>query len=356
MTWAGDAGPMTPIATSTYARTLRACLPKELFAPVPARLAWLGLYLVFIAAGITAVAAQWGGWPVRLLLAILIGHGFAGIAFVGHELMHGAIIRNQTLRHLLGWLCFLPFTMSPRLWTAWHNRVHHGHTMKAGVDPDAYPTLSAYRQSRLLRVADRLSPARGRWLGWVGLAIGFTLQSKQVLLRLGRKPGYLPPRQYVAALGETLLGVLCWVGLALWIGPRAFGFAFALPLVVANAVVMSYILTNHNLSPLTETNDPLLNSLSVTTPRLFARLHLNFGLHVEHHLFPAMSAVHAETVRAALLRHWPERYQCMSLFQALFRLFTTPRVYKDPSTLIDPRTGREHRTLLPTSLPGCGSI
>ncbi len=356
MTRASHHEPMTPIAISTYARTLRACLPKEMFAPVPARLGWFGLYVLLIGAGITAVAMHPASWVMRLLLALVIGHGFAGIAFVGHELMHGAIVRAKRLRHVLGWLCFLPFTMSPRLWIAWHNRVHHGHTMQAGVDPDAYPTLSAYKRSRMLRLADRLSPARGRWLGWIGLAIGFTLQSKQVLLRLGRTPGYLPPRQYVAAVVETLLGVLCWAGLALLIGPGAFVFAFVLPLLIANAVVMSYILTNHNLSPLTDINDPLLNSLSVTTPRFFARLHLNFGLHVEHHLFPAMSAVHAESVRAALLRLWPERYQSMTLPQALWRLFSTPRVYKDPRTLIDPPTGREHPTLLPADLRRCGSL
>lgn len=338
---------MTPFSLSSYARTLRATLPEGVFAPVPSRLLWLALHLALGGSGIAIIAARWGGWPLWLALSVVVGHSFAGIAFVGHELLHGAIVRNRTLRLLLGWVCLLPFTTSPRLWIAWHNRVHHGNTMRPGVDPDAYPTLRAYEQSRLLRMADYLAPASGRFMGWFSLLLGFTIQSQQVLIRRGRSPGYLPPRQYAAAVAETLLAIAVWTALLFAIGPLAFGFAYVIPLLIGNTVVMSYILTNHNLSPLTETNDPLLNTLTVTTPRLFSRLHLNFGLHVEHHLFPAMSAVHAETVRAALLRLWPERYQSMPLHQALFRLFATPRIYKDATTLIDPHTGSECPTLLP---------
>ena len=44
-------------------------------------------------------------------------------------------------------------------------------------------------------------------------------------------------------------------------------FAFVLPLLFANGLVMAFILTNHGLSPLTDVNDPLVNSLSVTAPR-----------------------------------------------------------------------------------------
>lgn len=338
---------MTLHSLSFYARTLRATLPQEVFAPVPARLFWLALHLSLIVVGLALLAAAGGGWPIRLALAVLIGHSFAGIAFVGHELLHGAIVRSRVLRHLLGWLCLLPFMTSPRLWVAWHNRVHHGNTMRPGVDPDAYPTLQAYERSRLLQLADYLAPARGRSMGWFSLILGFTLQSLQVLLCHGRAPGYLGPRQYAAAVLETLLGLAVWTALGFYLGPETFVYAYLIPLLVANAVVMGYILTNHNLSPLTEANDPLLNTLTVTTPRLFSRLHLNFGLHVEHHLFPAMSAVHADTVRAELIRRWPERYKSMPLHRALILLFTTPRIYKDATTLIDPHTGHEHQTLLP---------
>ena len=110
---------------------------------------------------------------------------------------------------------------------------------------------------------------------------------------------------------------------------------------------MSFILTNHSLSPLTDINDPLLNSLSVTCPRLVECLSLGFGYHVEHHLFPAMSARHAPEVRALLRAHYPERYQSMPLLQATLVLHSSARVYKDATTLVDPRSGREWPALKP---------
>jgi fatty acid desaturase len=122
-----------------------------------------------------------------------------------------------------------------------------------------------------------------------------------------------------------------------------------LPLLVANSIVMGFILTNHSLSPLTSRNDPLLNSLSVTLPRFLEWLTLSFGYHVEHHIFPAMSSRHAPAVRQLLRKRWLERYQSMSLPRALLQLHRTARVYKDDHTLVDPRTGNEWPTLVPTA-------
>jgi fatty acid desaturase len=82
-------------------------------------------------------------------------------------------------------------------------------------------------------------------------------------------------------------------------------------------------------------------------PRWIEWMTLQFGYHVEHHLFPAMSSRHARSVRTLLRRRWPERYQSMPLRSALVRLHETARVYKDDVTLVDPHTGREFATLLP---------
>ncbi len=118
-----------------------------------------------------------------------------------------------------------------------------------------------------------------------------------------------------------------------------------LPLLVANVIVMSFILTNHCLNPLTELNDPLANSLTVTVPRWVEWLTLGFGFHVEHHLFPSMSARHAPAVRELLVALWPERYQSMSLLSATAALHRSPRIYKTATTLVDPQSGAEWPTL-----------
>ena len=314
---------------------------------MPSRLAWLALHVAIIAAGIVAIYFRWGGWWAMPAYALAIGHSFAGAAFVGHETLHGAVVRSRGARTLIGWLCFLPFALSPRLWVAWHNKTHHAHTMDEANDPDCFPSLATYHESRVARIADRFSFAYGRRWGFLTLCFGFTGQSTQMLWRWSRTADALPRAERRLAIFETVAGWTVWAAVLWLLGPLPFLFAFVLPLIVGNIIVISYILTNHSLSPLTAVNDPLVNSLSVTLPRVFEKLHLNFGLHVEHHLFPSMSSHYAPLVRDELVRRWPERYQSLPLLTALARLARTPRVYVTETLLHDPRTGLEAATILP---------
>ena len=124
---------------------------------------------------------------------------------------------------------------------------------------------------------------------------------------------------------------------------------FVLPLIFANTIIMAYILTNHGLSPLTEVNDPLAHTLSVTVPKWFEIATLGFGFHVEHHLFPAMSTHRAPAVRDLLRARYPTRYQSMSLATAVVELHRTSRIYSDATTLVDPTTGTTWPTLGPAA-------
>jgi len=220
------------------------------------------------------------------------------------------------------------------------------------VDRDANPTLAEYRSSRRIRfVTDHFALGRRSRTGVVGLFVGFSIQSAHMLF-VARKRGYLSTSEHRMAIAETALGVASWAGAAALLGPARFLIACVLPLVVANTVVMAFIVTNHSLSPLTEIQDPLVNTLSVTVPRWLDWLTLRFGLHVEHHVFPSMSSRHAPQLRQILRERWPDRYQSMSLGQALVRLHRTARVYENETTLIDPRTGQRFQTLLPRERSG----
>jgi fatty acid desaturase len=331
-----------------YVRAVKPSLPPEAFAPARSRLLWLPVHVATITAAIVALASgalPWILWPVA---SLLIGASMGGLAFLGHETLHGAVVRTPALRRVIGWLAFLPFTMSPRLWIGWHNRVHHGHTNDVHRDPDLYPTIAQYRASRTVRAVMRFALGGRRWMGAASILFGFSGQSASMLAR-ARAQRLLDERGHAIALAETALGVLFWIGVAVLVGAKAFLFAYALPLVVANVIVMSFIVTNHGLSPLGATNDPLANSLTVTVPRWISFLTLDFGYHVEHHIFPSVSARHGATIQAALRERFPDRYQAMPLATALRRLHRTARVYQDDTTLLDPRTGRTWPTLGATS-------
>jgi fatty acid desaturase len=345
---AGHAGYGLDIVTrkiSSYASELRPLLSPGSFLPARSRMLRMPMNLAVIVLATLFIVHGDPGPFVLAGVSLVIGVAFSGLVFLGHEVLHGAVVRGRRARHVAGWISFLPFVISPRLWVAWHNRVHHGQSNHAGIDPDAYPTLGEYRSSGKVRVVtDWFSIGRGRLRGLTSLLVGFSVQSAHMLIMAGKR-GYLGARQHRLALLETALGVSTWLALLVVLGPVDFLFACAAPLVVANIIVMAHIFTNHSLSPLTEVNDPLANSLSVTVPRWVDWFTLRFGFHVEHHLFPSMSSRHAVEVRQLLVTRFPDRYQSMPLWRALLRVHRTPRVYEQFTTLLDPTTGRRAQTL-----------
>jgi fatty acid desaturase len=328
---------------SHYVHELRPALPLDAFAPARSRLLRVPLHVGLAGAAIAAIACGWLPWPLVPVASVVIGTSFACLTFVAHEALHGGVTRARWLQRVVGWIGFLPFCVSPHLWSAWHNRDHHAHAQME-ADPDGYPTLERYLTRASTRFSvDRFSLSGGRWRGVLSLVLGFTVQSADQLF----SSRALTRRERRRAFVDTAVMLAIWVLLALAIGLVSFVFAYIVPLLLANACVMAFIVTNHSLSPRVEIDDPLVSSLSVTTTPLIEWLTLGFGYHVEHHLFPAMSTRHARKVRAQLVARWPERYQAMPLTTALSRLHRTARVYKHHTTLFDPKTAREYPTLVP---------
>ncbi len=345
--------PVRTYPLSFYVRQVKPRLAAVLSAPAPSRLLWLPVHASVITVAILAIARGWVPWPVVPVLSVVIGLSFGGLMFLGHETLHGGVVRGRWawVKPVVGALGFAPLVVSARLWCMWHNQVHHANANRLDVDPDMYPSLSAYQASPVTRfVTDHFAPGGRRLRGLLCLLFGFTGQSLQMLV-FARARLQMSARDHRRALIATAVPAALWLALAWAIGPVPFLFAYVLPVIVANVVVMSFIVTNHGLSPATDINDPLLGSLSVTVPRWLEWLTLDFGYHVEHHLFPAASARHGRAIRAELVAAWPDRYQSMPLGAALVRLFRTGRVYQDAATLVDPRTGGTWPALVPEPEP-----
>src|SRR5512139_2545278 len=180
---------------ASYARAVRPHVPDAAFEPARSRLAWLPVHATAIATLAWALAtARLPAvlWPVA---SIVIGLAMSAIAFLGHEVLHGGVVRGRVAIRVLGWICMLPFTVSPTLWTSWHNRVHHHHCAQVGRDPDMYPTLPEYRAQLAARImADYFGLGGRRWRSVISLLFGFTGQSQQMLWQ-GRMLGILTARQ-----------------------------------------------------------------------------------------------------------------------------------------------------------------
>jgi fatty acid desaturase len=330
-----------------FAREVRPHLPSDVFRPVPGRLVWLPVHLAIVAGTAAVVVLAAPPWYVALACAIVAGHSWGCLGFLAHEAMHHAVVRNRTIEKLIGYAGFGIYGLSPTLWVAWHNQAHHGNTGKPVADPDGFGTLRFWEKSRVVRALETFAPGSRRPQSALFLFMWFSVHSLLVLVFHSERNGYYARISRRTVYAESAAMLAFWAGVLALVGPWSFVFVYVVPVLVANAVIMSYIATNHFLNPLTETNDPLANTLSVTAPAWLERLHLQFGYHVEHHVFPSVSGRHAPAVRDVLRRLYGDRYLTMPQARALRLLYTRPKVHDGHDALIDTRTRERFAVLAP---------
>lgn len=316
-----------------YAAKISPHLPKEVFKPAPTRLFGGLAYLFVIAASFgTIILFDLNIW-LSLPISIILGSSYAAMGFLGHEILHGTVVKKRWLRDFLGAVAFWPLTTGPKLWRKWHNINHHVHTQDEENDPDAWPTLDKLVKSRMLRWMYKVPFPIRAFLSFLSLTLTFTLHSAKMFMNFIKdfKPSNRP-----VVWAQFLLPWVTWIGLLFLIGFEKWLFVYFIPLLIANFIVMAYISTNHRLNPIVEVNDPLANSLTVTVPKWVDAMHFNFSYHTEHHLFPSMNPKHYPLVKKHIKSMWPERYHEMPMTKALLALYKTPRVYYQKTELIDP--------------------
>lgn len=337
-------------AVQHYAREVRRHLPAAVFQRNPARALWLPLHLGIIVALAVYVVLGAPPWYLAVLCALAAGHSWGCLGFLAHEAQHHAVVKSRLGERLLGYAGFAPYCLSPALWSVLHNQAHHGNTGKPVADPDGYGTLHFWEKSAVVRALETVAPGSRYKRSAAFLFIWFPLHSALVLFFHSQRNNYYARVSRRVVYAESAAMLALWIAVWLLVGPYAFVFIYVLPVLVASSMVMSYIATNHFLNALTDINDPLVNTLSVTGPRWLERLHLQFGYHVEHHIFPMMSGRYAPIVRDVLVRLYGERYLTLPHTQALRLLYARPKVHDSHDTLIDPRTLATFNALAPGDL------
>lgn len=330
----------SPTSEVQVKAAIRSDLPPEVFRRRPLRCLYMVPLLAIVVLGSVATVALPVPWYLAAVLSIAVGNFHASMLFLAHEIGHGATVRTRWLQKALMYPGGAAFLLSPFLWHTWHNTSHHGYTNRADQDPDLFGTLDRFlTRPPLARSAVKAAPGSGYLVSAMYLFTFFTIQGQSVLWARWRElPGYGRLRRKRAVVDTGLFAAM-WILIAVAIGSRGTLFAVVIPMAVANFVVLSYVVTNHMLRPLTDHTDSLGTAMSVTTFRVFDRMHFHFSHHVEHHLFPSMPTSMAPRVRASLVRCFGDRYLCPPHGSALRMVFRTPRIYDGPRLLVDPYRG-----------------
>lgn len=328
------------------AQDLRRNIPQYMFKPYSGRLLHFTALFAIGLSSIAAIVLVPMDWYFKLLLGLVIGHCWAITGLLTHEILHGSVVRNRRLQTVLGFIGMAPFMISPTFWRYWHNTLHHSHTQRLIKDPDAYPTYRIFKHSKFVQWMYPFTPGskHKRSFLYFFFWFSFNVQMAQSYFRFRNKVYDKMNHKQVNL--ELALVLIPAIAVLAFTGPSNWLWAVIIPFLTQNYIVFSYISTNHNLNPLTAKNEPLVNSLSVTNNPIWEFLHINFGYHVEHHLFPSMNPVYAKTVHRALIKQYPDNYHFMPKWKAIHALYKTARIYKSATELMNPETGETYPTLI----------
>lgn len=162
-------------------------IPPECYERSNARAWWLvaravGLWLLALAGLATADA-----WFLVVPLWVFAGLAVSGLFVLGHDCAHGALFESKALNRAVGRALMMPSLHIYEAWVIGHNRIHHGHTLRQGMDFVWHPlTVDEYRAlSPIARLRHRLE--------WSMLGSGFYYARSVWWQKMMR---FTPPQRY----------------------------------------------------------------------------------------------------------------------------------------------------------------
>ena len=321
-----------------YAKNLKNKLPAEAFKESPRKLLQCLLHLTLILAAYTVIRDS-SVFAAYLIASVVIGHSLCCIAFLAHELSHGAIIKRSKYRsslELLLWgLNIIPATM----WKRIHNHTHHkyGNTPK---DTDRFFTKAELEapEGKIRRLyvqfffphryTSYLNPLI--WFHFITyiarhlLAVFYTRETRPTIVTY--KPEY-NTRHRIRIVFEVVFIVFIQYLIFLYTGAnwQKFLLASPIPILLTSSFVMAYVWTNHYSHGLSEVHDPIKSSTSVIVPSFIDSLHARFSYHTEHHIFPSMNSDYFPMLSELIKKEYPDIYNRVPITEAWSQLFKNNR-------------------------------
>lgn len=356
------------IPKSEYRAILREKLSEECFSPDTKHVFFYIICMAIYLFGIYSIL-NFHMFPLmKLVVAVVMGITLGSLTFFLHDLFHGSIIKSKPISYLVGLSIGIFNLFAPLFWQRVHN-LHHATTGHIN-DPDRSYIFSEKPKNAFEKFVykTRLSnETLHPFMSLVFMSTGFFwyfsstmfygLVAKKLSLSEDKKYQKIQMlfkrKEMLFVLGELLCIFAFQIFLFVGIAHNSFLNYFLislLPVAISHFIAMSYIHTNHFLSPLTgEIDDPLVNSLSLKNSWFVDKIFSNFSHHVEHHLFPAMSSSHYPKIRKLLLKLYPNRFQLIPMIDAMKLLFKTPRIYGDYTHLVTSDGTKKVKCLMPTN-------
>ncbi|MFQ5515374.1 MAG: fatty acid desaturase [Myxococcota bacterium] len=303
---------------STLSSVLESIPPRCYENPTWRGVCWLLRDLTLYALGLAAL------WRIDHpgLLVPLWGFSaltIAALFIVGHDAAHGALFRSRRLCYALGQLAMLPSLHLYEAWVFGHNRIHHGHTAREGMDYVWHPlTPSEYRAlSPLGRLAHRV-----KW-SWLGAGLYYIHEiwwQRMIRFRPNPKLRRLVHRDRIVVGSFAVVAS----GLLLWGGGSHYGTAAGALWMWLKLGIVPFLLFGqiigwavyvHHISPELRWHsrrdwDKFKGQVEGTTvlhaPRWLDFFLHGILLHVPHHVDMRIPFYHLPEAERALQQRWGE--------------------------------------------------
>lgn len=261
-------------------------------------------------------------WQVPTLIALWILYSWVlvGLFVLGHDCGHLAFSRRRRVNVVVGHLCMAPLANTFHSWCVTHDH-HHRHTQLRGQEVDwaahlvtreELATLTD-RGSRITRLGYSVPYGIFIWIVWNMLRRGFRLGEMLPADQLA------PERRSLRLSALATLGILVAIYGALWYlgGVWAMLKYHGIPATLAlftGAVIITIQHANqgsllYDDAGWTPVRGQLASTFDNRFPALLEHLWCNIGMHIPHHICPAVPWYHLPEAGAALRQAHPTLYQ-----------------------------------------------
>lgn len=147
-----DARGLTERSTSTLLPVLRVIPPHCYERPTMRGLRYTGRAVAIYFAALVVIAAVASSppglaWIALPFLWLLGGLAISGLFIIAHDCAHGSLFDSKRLNKQIGRLLMLPAAHVYEAWALGHNRIHHRHTLRQGMDFVWHPVTVAEYQA-----------------------------------------------------------------------------------------------------------------------------------------------------------------------------------------------------------------
>jgi omega-6 fatty acid desaturase (delta-12 desaturase) len=258
--------------------------------------------------------------PILLVgLWVLASLAVSGLFIVGHDAAHEALFKSRRLNSIVGHLAMLPSWHVYEAWVLGHNRIHHGHTVREGMDfvwhpvtPQQYAAMGTYARVR----------HRVEW-SWWGAGAYYLRE-----IWLNKMITFNPPAKWAKAIRRDLVFMVVGVGIGMvlfgWLGWVMYGSALGAAWMIVKVVVVPFLGFNfvigsvvhvHHIQPdirwyprreWTKFRGQMEGTTILRAPRLLDVFFHSIFVHVPHHVDMRIPFYGLEPAAAAIQEAFPD--------------------------------------------------